>query len=230
MNPSVFSGVKTVLSRSYVSLVVLSLIGVGACSTALIPPPNDYGQKHLIKTSTGGGRPSWVDNLSTWQKQHSNRVYAVGLAENETDYALGRDNAYADALKHLAQKVKNTTHALYTAAATEDRGTGTKYTPDVQRAVEDGTLQTALGIITGAGVDTYYWRKYWVQEAPGSPILYVRDISALVSLSKENFQKTVYQTLNRQAAAAKDPRARQVLQDMKNRWLITPSVAVPTGH
>jgi hypothetical protein len=209
---------------------VLLVAALGACSTAITPPPNDYGQKHLIKTSTGGDRPAWVDNLSDWQKQHPERVYAVGVAENETDYSLGRDNAYADALKHLAQKVKNTTHVLYLEATTEDRGDGSKFTPDVQKAVENGTLQTALGIITGAGVDSYYWRKYWVQTAPGAPILYVRDVNALVSLSKENFQKTVYQTLNRQATVVKDPRAQQVLRDMKNRWLTTPSVAVPSGH
>lgn len=198
-------------------LLIIAVMSFSACSS-IVSPPTTYGMRHFI-SSSGGNRPSWIDNGRAFQERHTDRYYFVGLATKERDYELARSNAYADALKNLARGVKATVHDLYTAASTEDKGSASDYNQDTERAIEDGTLQTALGIVTGASVDKYYWRKYWVQEEAGAPIIYFRNVYALVSMTKADYQRTVYQTLNAQAKKINDPHAKHVIQEMKDRWL-----------
>lgn len=200
-------------------VTVSCLAALSACSS-VVAPPTTYGERHLVETS-GGGRPLWIDNARAYQKEHKDRFYFVGLATKEPDYELARSNAYADALKNVARGIKSTVHNLYVSASTEDKGAQSDYTRDVEKSVEDGTLQTALGIISGASVDQYYWKKYWVQEEPGSPVIYFRNVYALVSMTKEDYQRTLYDTLNKKASEVKDPRARHVIKEMKKKWFST---------
>ena len=202
-----------VLSVSCVSLIA----SLAACST-VIPPPTNFGVRHLVSTSEAS-RPKWIDDFRKFQEDHKDRVYSVGVATKERDYGFARSIASADALKNLARTIKSTVHDLYVEAKTEDKGAASAYTSDMERSIQDGTLQTAKGIISGAEVDKYYWTKYWVQESPGGPVIYYRNVYALVSLSKADFQQAIYMTLNDREKRVQNPAARHVIHEMKERWL-----------
>ena len=207
--------------------VGFAAVFLSACSS-VVAPPTTFGIRHFV-ASSGGDRPVWIDNTQEFQAKHQDRMYFVGIATKERDYTLARSNAYADALKNMARGIKATVHDLYTSASTEDKSSASDYSQDTERAIEDGTLQTALGVITGAEVDQYYWRKYWVQPDAGAPVIYYRNVYALVSLSKADYEKTVYQTLSAKEKRVQDPRARQVIREMKNRWLTKPAASGGTG-
>ena len=196
-----------------VSAITISL-SLGACSSTLenaqLGAPVKIG-------SSDGHRPGWAENLKKYQKEHSDRVYFVGLSGNVSDYSLAREEAYADALQNLANGIKATVHNLYTAAKTQD-GNQTDYNFDVEKAVEDGTLQTAKGIITGASVDKYFWNKY-IKKNPDGRIDEYLSVYALVSLSKEDYRKTVELTLSDEQKVTKDVRARNVIKEMKKLYL-----------
>lgn len=197
-----------------VSAVAVSLFSLSACSSTLenaqLGTPVKIG-------SSDGHRPVWAENLKEYQKEHSDRVYFVGLSGNVADYSLAREEAYADALQNLANGIKDTVHNLYTAAKTQD-GDQTDYNYDVEKAVEDGTLQTAKGIITGASVDKYFWNKYVKKNGDGRIDEYL-SVYALVSLSKEDYRKTVELTLTDEQKVTKDVRARGVIKEMKKLYL-----------
>jgi hypothetical protein len=57
------------------------------------------------------------------------------LATKKPDYYLARDNAYADALKNLANSLKSSVHNLYVSASTEDKGAQSDYTREVSNFV-----------------------------------------------------------------------------------------------
>lgn len=81
------------------------------------------------------------------------------------------------------------------------------YNADIQKAFEEWTLQTALGIITGVSVNRYCWTKDWVQPEAGAPVQYYCDVFALVSMSLPHYDRTIYQTLNNTSKTINDPRA-----------------------
>ena len=195
-----------------VSAITISL-SLGACSSTI----ENAQLGAPVKIGTSGHRPVWAENLKRYQKEHSDRVYFVGLSGNVSDYSLAREEAYADALQNLANGIKDTVHNLYTAAKTQD-GNQTDYNYDVEKAVEDGTLQTAKGIITGASVDKYFWNKYVKKNGDGRIDEYL-SVYALVSLSKEDYRKTVELTLTDEQKVTKDVRARNVIKEMKKLYL-----------
>ena len=209
---------KSLSMKSCGVLVIgIGILSLSACSS-VVSPPTLYGERHQVSTSDSN-RPEWIDNFRKFQKAHADRVYSVGVATKERDYGFARSIASADALKNLARTIKSTVHDLYVEAKTEDKGAASAYTSDMERSIQDGTLQTAKGIISGAEVDKYYWTKYWVQESPGGPVIYYRNVYALVSLSKADFQQAIYMTLNDQEKRVQNPAARHVIHEMKERWL-----------
>lgn len=197
------------------------LIPVG-CSS-LESPPNQYGAEHIVGHSRGG-RPSWVDRIGEYSKDHADRHYFVGVSNHSLSLEGGRTASYANALASIAGSVKDTVHTLYIRARTSDSmGDSGAYSGDLERAIESGTLEEAKGVITGAEPDRYWWEKAWVQMEPGAPIQYYYNVYVLVSLSKNHYDQTVYQTLNGLDHRVSVPRADRVIETMKNLWLKKPS-------
>jgi hypothetical protein len=195
------------------------LFAVSGCASVQ-KPPTPYGIEHVVDHAKGD-RPVWIDDISKYQKDHSGgRKYFAGIANRSFDMEGGRSDAYANALSGIASGMKNTVHNLYISARTVDAtGDASAYTADLQKAIEDGTLQKAKGVITGASPDLYWWKKYWVQMAPGAPVQYYYDVYVLVSMSQSDYDQSVYQTLNKVSEAVAAPKAHRVIKTMKNLWL-----------
>ncbi|MHB8422413.1 MAG: hypothetical protein ACYC9S_07735 [Leptospirales bacterium] len=202
-------------------VVFFSVVPVG-CSS-LESPPNQYGTEHIVAHSEGS-RPSWIDRIGEFNKDHPNRRYFVGLSTRSLSIEGGRTSSYANALSNIAGSVKDTVHTLYIQARTSDStGNSGAYSGDLEQAIESGTLEEANGIITGAEPDRYWWEKAWVQTEPGAPIQYYYNFYVLVSLSKDHYDQTVYQTLNGLGHKVSVPKADRVIETMKNLWLKKPS-------
>ncbi len=209
---------KKKLSLGVMLLVSGSLVALASCSSVQAPP-NQYGIEHEVAHSKGS-RPEWIDNMGSYQKSHPDRVYFMGEADREFDMEGGRSDAVANAQKGIATGIKNTVHNLYIQARTVDATQSAgSYDADTQKAIEDGTLQVANGIITGAQPDRFWWRRYWVQNSPGAPVEYFNDVYVLESMSKADYAQTVYQTLNGVKKVVEAPKAHRVIKTMKNLWL-----------
>ncbi|MHB1756651.1 MAG: hypothetical protein ACYCT9_03960 [Leptospirillum sp.] len=209
---------KKVLSLGATFLSVGTFIALAACSSVQ-HPPNPYGIEHEVAHSKES-RPKWIDNMRAYQKSHPDRKYFVGEADHEFDMEGGRTDAVANAQKGIATTIKNTVHNLYIKARTVDATQSAgSYNADTQQAIEDGTLQVANGIITGAQPDRFWWRRYWIQTSPGAPVEYFNDVYVLESMSKADYQQTIYQTLNGVKKVVQAPKAHRVIKTMKNLWL-----------
>lgn len=199
-------------------------LGLGACSSTGMLPKVDYGQPHFV-ASNDSKEPTWVDSPGRYAKEHKDAKYFVGADSRCTLYDVCRDVAVGNALKSAAQAIRDKVHSLLEVASTDDSTLGT---PDVQRAIESGTLQTAFGAIHGMSPDRFYWKKYWVQTSPDSPIVYYRNVYVLVSISNDDWKQSVYETLTKKAEKVNDPRARALLHKMEKRWLNEKESPAPT--
>jgi hypothetical protein len=195
------------------------LFAVSGCAS-VEKPPEPYGIEHVVEHAKGD-RPVWIDNIQVYQKDHSGgRKYFSGMSIRSFDMEGGRTDAYANALSGIANGMKNTVHNLYISARTVDAtGDASSYTADLQKAIEDGTLQKARGVITGASPDLYWWQKYWVQMAPGAPVQSYYNVYVLVSMSQSDYDQSVYQTLNKVQDVVAAPKAHRVIKTMKDLWL-----------
>ncbi len=173
--------------------------------------------KHEFKHSPGS-EPSWVDDPREYQLKHPERRYFVGVTDNEPDMSMSRHNAYADAMQNLANSIKNTIHNLYKNAQTEDGVIGGNR-PEVERAIDDGTVQIAMAGATGATIEKYWWREYWVQPEPNAEIQYFYSVDALVSMSQANYARTIDQTLHGLDQTVHDENARKVIKEMNRLWV-----------
>lgn len=187
---------------------------LSACATA----ESEYGMPHVVKTS-GGSRPEWIDRPQAWSDAHRDRVYFIGVSSRSDDETLARQDAKVNALGQIADGIRDTVHNYFNAARTLDQTHAGDYTTETERAIESGTLAVSRAIVTGAKVDRYWWKEYWVQEVPGAPREYFRDEYALVWMSKSDYDKTLYQTLNGVQKEVQDPKAQHVLEFMKKHYL-----------
>lgn len=191
----------------------IGLLALGACSTTN-PGMFDYGKPKLVDSN--GPMPSWVDAPGRYARDHTDRKYFVGVDSRCTLYDVCRDVSRGNALKTAAEAIRDKVHSLLEVASTDDSNLGT---PDVERAIESGTLQTAYGVLHGATVDRYFWQKFEVQNGPYERLQYYRNVYALVSMSNDDWKASVYETLTKQATEVHDPRARALLKKMEDRWL-----------
>ncbi len=200
------------------SSVLLTTLFVSACSTTSFVTNNE-GIPHVIASSSNK-RPLWIDNIHKYQTMHKNNVYFVGEATHQLDDSLGRDVAYANAMRNVANKVENDVHNLFVQATVTDSDTSHIYKQQIQQRIEDATLQTASVYALGASPDTYYWQEYEVGGNYSSPTIF-RNIHVLVSMSQKAYKKTVEKTLDRVKNTVKNSDAKNLVEDMKKRWLKT---------
>lgn len=189
------------------------------CSPAEAPPPTEYGAEH-VSSHAAGSRPSWIDDIEGYRKAHKDRVYFVGMAMRAEDLKGGRADAVANAMAQIANAVQSTVHDLYVGARSgNSAGNRRLYTPGMEKAIEAGTLRTARGVITGAGPDRYWWEKIWIQGEPGEAVRYSYNVYVRVSMTKEDYDRTVFQTLNGVGAEVDVPGAGEVIRTMRDLWL-----------
>lgn len=191
------------------------LAALGACSSL---PEGDYGMPHLVKTS-GGSRPSWIDGLQDWGDKHKGEHWFIGTSTRSDDETLAREDAKVSAMAQIADGIRDTVHSYFNAARTLDQTHQGDYSIETERAIESGTLSVSRAVVTGAKVDRYWWREYWIQPMEGAPREYYRDEYALVWMSKADYDKTLYDTLNGVQKEVNDPKAQHVLDFMKKHYL-----------
>ncbi|MHB8369471.1 MAG: hypothetical protein ACYDBP_07255 [Leptospirales bacterium] len=201
-------------SKLVFGITGIGLLALGACSTGALMPEQDYGRPHFVEAN--GETPAWVDSPGRFAQTHKDRKYFVGADSRCVAYDVCRDVATGEATRQAAIAIKDKVHALLEVASTDDSTVGTL---DVQRAIESGTLQTAFGVLYGVSTDRYFWQKYWVKQASDEPVIYYRNVYALVSISNDNWKRSVYETLMKKAEQVHDPRARALLKKMESRWL-----------
>ena len=200
---------KIVLTTAFVSTLAL-----GACSTTGGLPDESYGVPHFIKAS--GKTPSWVDSPGLYTKEHKDRHYFIGMSSRCTPYDMCRIEADARAREQATIDIQSKIHSLVEVAATDDSALAS---PDVQKAIEAGTLQVASATLHGLMSDRYFWKKYYVTPSPGSPVFVYRNVVVLASMSNDEYKRSVYETLTRTASKVNNPDAKALLKKMEGLWL-----------
>lgn len=202
-----------------VSTVFLAILGVvGACSSVPTKTPDGtpiYGIPKIIAKSDGQ-TPQWVDNYAKFAKSHPDRHYFVGVASHVSEEDIGRDEAMASAMAMAASSIKNTVNNLMIRAIVDDKNSS--YSNELQKDVQDGTLQIAKAKIHGGTVDKYYWVQKYVQTGPGETVVY-RNYYALMSLSNQDYDKTIQDSLTKEYKSVDVPKAKKLVGDMKHLFL-----------
>jgi len=197
---------------------LLYCIALAATLAGCATVAEDYGIPHTIKTS-GGSRPAWIDNPHEHRSSHKNRLYFVGVSSGTDDYALARADAKANALAQVADQIRNAVHSYFNAARTLDSTHAGDYSTETERAIESGTLSVSQAIVTGDRVDRYWWNEYWIRPFPGGEKSFRRDVYVLVFLNRNDYEKTLENTLEALQKQTRDSRARHVLEFMKEHYM-----------
>lgn len=204
------------------TLSIAAMIGIlflPACSSN-IQPPTPYGVEHVSEVSSQN-RPSWVDNPGEFKKQHKDRKYFVGISSGVDDYEMLRIEARTSAYNDLGEQILTTVNSLEAQVMTEDSTGRYGKNGDIQKAIRQATIsQAKTAEISGAAIDTYYWKKFWIQDSPGAPIQYYRKVYALGSISNKNWEKTMSQSLEGIHRVVRNPTAKALVNTMINKYAL----------
>ena len=130
-----------------------------------------------------------------------------------------RVEARTAAYNDLGEQILTTVNTLEAQSMTEDSTGRYGKNGDIEKAVRNATIdQSKTAHISGAAIDKYYWKKFWIQDSPGAPIQYYRKVYALGSISRDNWHKTMVQTLQGIHQRVKDPTAKGMLDRMISRY------------
>lgn len=200
-------------TKKSVIILGLAIASLTACSTLSI---GDFGKKHFLTKSE---KPAWVNHPQRWASAHKGEVWFIGTSTGDDDETIARIDAKAQAMAQIADRIRDTVHHFFNSARTLDQSNESDYSIETERAIEDGVLSVSRAVITGASVNRYFARQYWVRTYPGAPRAYYRDEYCLLSMSIGDYQKTVFDTLNGVKQEVKDERAQHVLDFMKKHYL-----------
>jgi hypothetical protein len=199
-------------------LVLGTGILFSACS-GMPGSPSHYGSENAVSQSRGP-RPEWIDNLEVFRKSHRNKLWFSGATFKKADREDGRQEAYLDAIRSIAKGIRETVHSFYIRAKTVDDMTSKGlYTSKSEHEIDKASFSHALRTITGANADSYWWRKFWIQQSPESPVQYYYDVYSLVSISSEAYNQDVDRTLEGLADELQDRGTRKIAQYMKNHYM-----------
>lgn len=212
------------MSKTTVAIGFLCL-AMTACGTT--KPMSNLGVKQFYAQSDEK-RPVWIDHEKKWAKEHPKNMYFVGVSSNNANYEIGRIDAKMQAFGSIATRIKSTVHALYVGAITTDSADRKGTDVALEQSIERGLTAVAYGVITGAKVDDYFWKKYQVQTEPGGPVYSGRDVYAIVEMSPADYKRTVFETLSKTKEKVKDPRAKALVQKMEKKWTGLSTSAVST--
>lgn len=155
--------------------------------------------------------PSWAANPGKWEKDHKNEKAFVGVS-TVRDLAIARTDAKFGALASLADRVRTDVHHLFVTGITTDSvGQGEA---GAERSIENGILGVSQAVVSGAHVDKY--RIFYTKRANGD-VKYTT--YALITMSNQSYEKAVADTIDGLKKEIKDPRARDLVEEMKKRFL-----------
>ncbi|MHB1955205.1 MAG: hypothetical protein ACYCOU_15840 [Sulfobacillus sp.] len=141
--------------------------------------------------------------MNRYQSDHKVRKYFVGMADRELAMGMACRDAFANASKNITNGIKTRSTTSTVQAQTQDTSIR-DYNVSVERAVEDGPSRWRSALSPEpVSIDTA--GRNWVQAEAGAPVRYYYNVYALVSMSLDHDNQTLYQTLN-------DPRAHHVIK------------------
>jgi len=202
-----------------IAIGTAAILGFAACSTPGLPPGADYGVKHYFKFDQNW--PLWVTNPKKFREENKGVHYFVGLATEEPDYEMAREDAYAQALASLAQSIKDKVHTLFISGRTT---TFADHTAEVEKDIQNGVIIESEAVATGMKVDKYADRQYWYKSGP-EQTEYGSDVAVLCEMSDKDYRKTLVLTLENVKQHVKNPRARKVIEEMKKLYLHEHNIA-----
>lgn len=176
-----------------------------ACASA----PKVAGEREIIDRS--GDRPDWYTKIP---KSKDGRIYFRGVRTRALTYEDGLTDARMDAMRQVGEKIQTIVHTSYEKARVEygipqdDKDAG--------RDLEDGLIAQAKAAVTGVQEEDAYWEKY--KELTGGGVSYFYDVAVLMSLSKEDFERSLANTLSgalEKKREAKNKKAEKLLERMR---------------
>ncbi|MHB1755986.1 MAG: hypothetical protein ACYCT9_00510 [Leptospirillum sp.] len=192
--------------KKKISFSILSLIALSSCSTQAVT---------LHSQRVENGSPGWVSDPGAYEKSHKNEKIFVGIS-TVNDPEIARTDAKFNALASLADRVKTEIHHLYVSGSSRDSAGDNSSS---EKDIENGILGVSKATVSGAHVDKYRTVLTW-NSVPGMKIINVtRSTYALVILSDADYRKAVIDTLSGIKKEVKDPHAREVVEEMKKRFL-----------
>lgn len=192
-------------------VAILSLAVLGACSTGGKPPEN-FGTKHYYNLTEKW--PDWVTNPKKYAQKHKEAHYFAGLATNEPDFEVGREDAYAEALATLSQSIKDKIHTLFVSGRTTDFA---DHKAEIEKDIERGVIIESQAVATGVNVNKFEAKGFWYKTENG--VEYGYDIAVLTEMSNDDYNKTVLLTLEKVKQHVKNPESKKVVSEMKKLYL-----------
>ncbi len=176
-----------------------------ACSSA----PKVTGDREIIDRS--GDRPDWYTKVP---KPKDGKIFFRGARTRALTYEDGLTDARMDAMRQVGEKIQTIIHTSYEKARVEygipqdDKDAG--------RDLEDGLIAQAKAAVTGAQEEDAFWEKY--KELGGGGVSYFYDVAILMSLSQQDFERSLANTLNgalEKKREAKNKKAEKLLERMR---------------
>lgn len=176
-----------------------------ACASA----PKVVGDREIIDRS--GDRPDWYTKIP---KAKDGKLFFRGARTRALTYEDGLTDARMDAMRQIGERIQTIVHTSYEKARVEygipqdDKDAG--------RDLEDGLIAQAKAAVTGAQEEDAYWEKY--KEISGGGVSYFYDVAILMSLSQQDFERSLANTLSgalEKKREAKNKKAEQVLERMR---------------
>ncbi len=175
------------------------------CSSA----PKTIGDREIIDRS--GDRPDWYTKVP---KPKDGKIFFRGARTRALTYEDGLTDARMDAMRQVGEKIQTIIHTSYEKARVEygipqdDKDAG--------RDLEDGLIAQAKAAVTGVQEEDAYWEKY--KEIGGGGVSYFYDVAVLMSLSQQDFERSLANTLNgalEKKREAKNKKAEKLLERMR---------------
>lgn len=188
-------------------LLLPALLALGACSTTHTVTD---GSGQVIGEVKAIG-PSWAENPGKWEKDHKGKKAFVGISSVQ-DLAIARTDAKFGALAAMADRVRTDVHHLFVTGITTDSAGHDE--AGAERSIENGILGVSQAVVSGAHVDKY---RIFYAKKPDGDVEYAT--YALITMSDPAYRKAVADTLDGLRKEVKDPRARDLVDEMKKRFL-----------
>jgi hypothetical protein len=176
-----------------------------SCASA----PKAMGDREIVDRS--GDRPDWYTKIP---KAKDGKLFFRGVRTRALTYEDGLTDARMDAMRQVGEKIQTIVHTSYEKARVEygipqdDKDAG--------RDLEDGLIAQAKAAVTGAQEEDAFWEKY--KELGGGGVSYFYDVAILMSLSQQDFERSLANTLNgalEKKREAKNKKAEKLLDRMR---------------
>ncbi|HEY4715725.1 MAG TPA: hypothetical protein VII00_01315 [bacterium] len=192
------------LFKIFLGIAIITSFAWGCAATK-----KAIGEREVIDKS--GDRPDWYTKIP---KLKDGKLFFRGSRTRALAYEDGLTDARMDAMRQVGEKIQTIVHTSYEKARVEygipqdDKDAG--------RDLEDGIIAQAKAAVTGVQEEDAFWEKY--KEIGGSGISYFYDVAVLMSLTQQDFERSLANTLSgalEKKREAKNKKAEEVLNRMR---------------